>query len=138
MFRAKYAPGTLTAAAYDETGRELSRSELHSAAGAVRICAEPEETTIKAGEIVYIPISLTGENGVVESNADRKLTVWVKGGELLGFGSANPCTKERYDAGSFTTYQGRALAVVRAGQAGTLTLTVTDGKLTEKVEINVR
>ncbi|MDO5143961.1 MAG: glycoside hydrolase family 2 TIM barrel-domain containing protein [bacterium] len=138
MFKTRYAPGTLTAVAYDETGRELSRSELHSATGAVRICAEPEDKTVKTGEIVYIPISLTGENGVVESNADRKLTIQVKGGELLGFGSANPCTAERYDAGSFTTYQGRALAVVRARQTGAFTLTVTDGKLTEKVEIHVR
>lgn len=71
-------------------------------------------------------MEIAGENGVVESNADRKLTVTVEGGELLAFGSANPCTEEQYHTGSFTTYYGRALAVVRV--TGSATITVTDGK----------
>ena len=46
-------------------------------------------------------------------------------GTLAGFGSANPVTDENYTAGSFTTYQGRALAVVRAGyETGEIFLTV--------------
>lgn len=137
MFKTKYAPGTLTAVAYDISGRELSRSELRSSSGPLRINAEPEDKTVKPGEIVYIPVSLAGENGVVESNADRKLTVTVTGGELLGFGSAHPRTEERYDTGTFTTYHGRALAVVRAGKAGTLTVSVSDGKQTGTAEIVV-
>lgn len=91
-----------------------------------------------AGGIVYVPVAITGENGVVESNADRKWTVTVTGGELLGFGSANPRTEERYDAGSFTTYQGRALAVVRAGESGTVCVTVTDGSRFAAAEIAIR
>ncbi|MDE7244637.1 MAG: glycoside hydrolase family 2 protein, partial [Oscillospiraceae bacterium] len=110
---------------------------LRSADGKLHIQAEPEEKTVKPGEIVYIPVFLAGENGVVESNNDRKLTVTVEGGELLAFGSANPCTEERYDSGSFTTYYGHALAVARAGQAGTLRLTATDGTLTGQAEVAV-
>ncbi|MBD5155466.1 MAG: glycoside hydrolase family 2 protein [Oscillibacter sp.] len=124
MFKVKYAPGTLEAVAYDESGRELSRSELRSAAGKIHIQVEPEEKAVSAGEIVYVPIALAGENGIVESNNDQKLTVSVENGELLAFGSANPCTEERYDTGSFTTYYGRALAVVRAKDRGTVTVTV--------------
>ena len=138
MFKTKYAPGTLTAVAYDAAGKELSRSELSSSSGPLRINVEPEDKTVEPGEIVYIPVTLVGENGVVESNADRKLTVTVKGGELLGFGSAQPRTEERYDTGSFTTYHGRALAVVRAGKTGTLTVSVTDGKQTGTAEITGR
>ena len=138
MFKTKYAPGTLTAVAYDAAGKELSRSELRSSSGPVRINVEPEDKTVEPGEIVYIPVTLVGENGVVESNADRKLTVTVKGGELLGFGSAQPRTEERYDTGSFTTYHGRALAVARADKAGTLTVSVTDGKQTGTAEITGR
>ena len=66
---------------------------------------------------------LVGENGTVESNADRKMTVTVEGGELLGFGSANPCHKEQYHTGTFTSYYGRALAVVRK-TAESLSVTV--------------
>ena len=46
-------------------------------------------------------------------------------GSLAGFGSANPITDENYTAGAFTTYQGRALAVIRSGYAtGEAALTV--------------
>ena len=121
VFKAKYAPGTLTAVAFDASGREIARSELSSALNAV-LCVLPEKAKAKPGEIVYVPVVVADENGIVESNADRRVTVTVEGGELLAFGSANPCTTEEYHSGSFTTYYGRALAVVRAGEAGTVTV----------------
>lgn len=133
MFKAKYTPGTLTAIAYDENGREISRQELRSAAGEISITVKPEVKSARSGEIVYIPVALAGENGVVESNADRKLTVSVQGGELLAFGSANPCTREQYHTGSITTYYGRALAVIRV--RGPVTVAVTDGARTASAVI---
>ena len=59
-------------------------------------------------------------------------------GELLAFGSANPRTEECYDSGSFTTYYGQALAVVRAGKSGSTVISVTDGKQTKLIEIAVK
>lgn len=137
VFKTQYAPGKLEAVACDASGRELSRSMLQSAAGKLHISVLPEVKTAEPGEIVYIPVSLMGENGVVESNNDRRLTVTVEGGELLAFGSANPRTEERYDSGSFTTYCGKALAVVRADKAERITVSVTDGKQTGTAEITV-
>lgn len=136
IFKTKYASGKIEAVAYDAGGRELLRSELNSAAGKISICAQPEKTVAAEDEVVYIPVALKGENGVVEANADKKLTVTVEGGELLGFGSANPCTEEQYHTGSFTTYYGRALAIVRV-QSNTI-VTVTDGSETVKAEITVK
>lgn len=129
LFKTKYTEGTLTAVVCDKSGQEISRKELQSASGCLRIHVNPEESSVKAGEIVYIPVSIIGENGMVESNADCKLKISVSNGELLGFGSANPCTEERYDSGNFTSYLGRALAVVRTRQAGTLTVTVEADRL---------
>ena len=83
-------------------------------------------------------MNIEGDNGIVESNADRKLTVTVEGGELLAFGSANPCTEEQYHTGSFTTYYGSALAVVRAGEAGTISVKASDGTKTGAAEIAVK
>ena len=138
MFKTKYAAGTLTAVAYDGSGRELARSELCSAEGPLSIAVRPEKETVKPGEVVYVPVSLEGVNGVVESNADRRLTVTVEGGELLAFGSANPCTEERYHTGSFTTYYGRALAVVRAGEDGLLRISATDGTMSKYAEVKIK
>ena len=137
MFKVKYAPGTLTAVAYDASGRETGRSELKSAVGPARIAVRPEKSAVKAGEVVYVPVNMEGQDGIVESNADRKLTVTVEGGELLAFGSANPCTEEQYHTGSFTSYYGRTLAVVRAGESGIVRVTATDGSLKDTAEITV-
>lgn len=124
IFKTRYTPGTLTARALDEAGAEISRRSLVSASGTPKVAVVPEKRTAAPGEILYIPVQIVGENGMVESNADKRLTVTVKGGELLAFGSANPCTREQYHTGSFTTYYGRALAVVRAGQSGKVTVSV--------------
>ena len=116
LFKTKYVPGVLTAVAYDAAGKEFGREELHSAEGDIRLEIRPEEDAVKAGEIIYIPICLVGENGLVESNADCKVHVTVEGGTLLGFGSARPRTQESFTAGTYTSYYGRTLAVVRAGE----------------------
>ena len=124
-FSVKYIPGTLSAHITDSQGREIGRIMLQSAKTTqIRIC--PEKKEVKPGEVVYVPVLIGDENGMVESNADRKLSVRVEGGELLGFGSANPRTEERYVDGSFTSYYGRALAVIRAGESGELALHVSD------------
>ena len=125
-FKTKYQSGKIEAVAYDATGREVSRSFLESATGKTSICAVPEVEAARCGEVVYVNVAIVGENGVVESNADRKLTVTVEGGELLAFGSANPRTEERFDEGTYATYYGTALAAVRVNE--NTTVTVTDGK----------
>ena len=51
----------------------------------------------------------------MESNADERLTVTVEGGTLLGFGSANPRTEEKFDAGTYSTYYGKALVAIAMG-----------------------
>ena len=126
------------AVAYDASGRETGRSELRSADAPLKIAVRPEKAEVKPGEIVYVPVNIEGANGIVESNADRRLNVTVEGGELLAFGSANPCTEEQYHTGSFTTYYGRALAIVRAGEAGTLSIQASDRSMTGRAEIKVK
>lgn len=127
-FSVKYIPGTLSAHITDPQGREIGHTMLQSAKSTqIRICPEREE--VKPGELFYVPVLIGDENGLVESNADRKLSVQVESGELLGFGSANPRTEERFTDGSYTSYYGRALAVIRAGESGSVTVTVNDGKI---------
>ena len=134
LFKTSYTPGTLTAVSYDASGKEIARSEMRSASKA-EIAVKPEKKTAQPGEIVYIPVEIADQQGIVESNADRRLTVSVSGGELLAFGSANPCMEEQYHTGTFTTYYGRALAIVRAGNVGKISISVTDGK--EKAESTI-
>jgi hypothetical protein len=124
IFKIRYSPRILTAVAYNSKKQELSCSTLISAQGKIKIRIVPEKKTVKAGKLAYVDVLLVGENDVVESNADTKLTVTLERGELLAFGSANPRTEENYNDGTFTTYYGRSQAVLRATQPGTIIVSI--------------
>ena len=123
-YKMKYQPGELKAIAYDAAGRRQGERILVSAVGTLQIQAVADKKTVKPGEVIYLDISLTDADGIVEANADTTLTAEVKGGELLGFGSANPRTEEQFASGKYTTYYGLAQAVVRAGETGTVTISI--------------
>lgn len=138
-FSIAYAPGTLRAVAYDEAGAAIGESELRSSEGELRIGVHPEEEGIAADDICYVPINIEDAGGTVESNADAKLRVSVEGGELLACGTASPKTAERYDSGSFTSYYGRGMAIVKATGKGPLTIRVSaDGMPEATATIKVR
>lgn len=129
VFHICYEPGILTAVAYNMAGQELASHHLTSATGPISLHleAETDPSAVEPGSIVYVPITLRGENNVVESNWDCKVTVTVENGTLLGLGNANPKNPEAYDGNTCTTYYGRALAVVRAGESGTTTVRLSTG-----------
>lgn len=136
-FKTKYAPGTLIAVAYDAAGRKTGESRLESATGQPKISVVPEVETARPGQVVYLNINLTGENGVVEMNTDTQVTLAVENGQLLAFGSANPRTEETYQSGSFTTYYGRAQAVVKCTGTGTITVTAAGNGVQSQASICV-
>ena len=116
VFKLKYSPGTLAVAVYDDHDQLVGKDCLVSAGNETIPVATAEKTNISEGEVFCVDISIRDAGGIIESGADRKLTVEAEGGQLLGFGSANPRTEERFDSGEYTTYYGRAMAVIRAGQ----------------------
>ena len=61
--------------------------------------------------------------------------VSVENGKLIGLGNANPYFNGNYTSERTQTYYGEALAVVRAGSAGVLKITVSDGEHSEHIEI---
>lgn len=122
VFKVNYEPGAVKAVAYDKAGNAISENTLTSAGDAsVRVL--PEKSTVTPNEICYVNIVIADENSIVECNADEKVKVSISGGELLAFGSANPRTGEDFDSGEYKTYYGRALAAIRAGDKGKLTVT---------------
>ena len=127
-FSAVYGPGTVEAVSYQD-GREVSRAALKTTGqpAAIRLTAETEAMKADGESLCYVQAELIDEAGSVVPDAEVPLKAEATGAaELLGFGSGNPITDENYSRGSFTSYQGRALAVLRAGyQAGEARLTVT-------------
>ena len=140
-----YEPGTLKAVT---AGGEQT---LTSATGKISISieAEPRLATIngqrsavndyKAGDLVFLDINLVGENGVVESKADRELNVQVEGAELLGFGSQTLITEAAFKDGKYPTHYGQSQAVIRALKPGTVKITVSgEGVETTEKTLNIK
>ena len=127
-FDVEYQPGAIEAISYVK-GKIVSRAQLKTTGkpSAIRLTAEEKAFRADGESLCHIRAELVDEEGNVVPDADALLTAEVSGGaQLLGFGSGNPATDENYTAGRFTSYQGRALAVLRAGMApGKATLTVS-------------
>jgi beta-galactosidase len=126
-FQVPYAPGELTAVART-SGAETGRSSLRSADGPLQLAAATDRDVVRADDtdLAYVDVTLTDAAGTVALGVDRAVTVTVEGpGVLAGFGSAAPVTEESYLDDVHTTFDGRALAVVRPTGPGVITLTAT-------------
>lgn len=133
-----YEPGELKVITY-KGGAELGTYSLHSAKPELHIRAIPDRTEITASEtdLCYVDISICDEDGIVDNMADCMLSASVSGnGELIAFGSANPKTEETFHCGRYTSFDGKAMAILRPTSAGRMTLKVeADGY--EPVEITI-
>lgn len=133
IFDVTYQPGTLKAVSVNADGTEHV-AELKSAEGETRIAARAEGKTHRAGQLIFVDVALTGENGVVVGNRDALLKVKVEGGELLAFGSARPMAEECFLDGTYTTWYGLAQAIVKADKPGTIKITINGEGFDECVE----
>ena len=116
-------------------GREIGRTSLVTA-GTPSSAASVDRSTVTAdhGDLVFVELELRDEQGVLHTAADRELTVSVEGaGTLIALGSGRPATLERYDTGRHTTFDGRALAVVRPTEAGSIRVIASADGLEETV-----
>ena len=127
-----YAPGELTAVARTG-GEETGRFSLRSATGPVGLAVVADRDVDPGGRRPTWPTSTSRSRTPPARSslgADREVTVSVEGpGVLQGFGSAAPATEESYLDDVHTTFDGRALAVVRPTGAGTITVTRVGGRL---------
>ena len=134
-----YTPGELTAIAYRDDV-EVGRTTIRTGPSAsLALTATPDRATLHAGEqdLSFVALELVADGVIV--GADRAVTVEVTGaGELAGMCSANPKTTERFDASTWKTFDGRALAVVRPTGLGTITVTCTaEGLPPETIDLEV-
>lgn len=126
-FQVTYEPGELTAVAFTG-GQETGRSSLRSRTGAVVLTAVSDRDAVSGDgtDLAFVDLLLTDGAGTVAVGVDRVVTVRVEGpGVLAGFGSAAPATEESYLDDVHSTFDGRALAIIRPTGAGTITLTAT-------------
>ncbi len=136
-FSVPYEPGRLEAVSYDAQGCELGRCTLTTAGQQTQITAEPEQSSVQAGHLCYIRLRYTDDKGITKPLARGNIKVEVDGGTLVGLGNACPYHERSYLDCVADTYYGEALAIVRAGEGNSLTLTADDGMYSTAVTVPV-
>lgn len=121
LYKVDYVPGKLEAFAFNGSGTKIASGKLESATGKTKLCLRPEAANPKAGDVVFIPVTIEGENGMVVCGADAELTATVTGGELLHI---TPMTEN-----------GRGLVAVRVLENAAVK--VSGGDLSAEIQINV-
>lgn len=123
-FETAYRAGELTAVAFTG-GVEIGRSSLRTA-GEPLLSVRPESDSVSADGLGYVEITIADADGTLLCDADRLVTAVVSGGSLAGIGSARARTEESFAGPSVTTFDGRALAIVRPdASADQIRITVT-------------
>lgn len=134
-FSIPYESGTLEAVSYDAADHEMGRCKLQSAGGTTRLTLDAEEPTVKPGHLCYIRLRYTDENGITKPLVRGNIQVQVRGGTLVGLGSACPFNKHSYLDSETDTYYGEALAIVRMGDGDAMTIAASDGEYSAELTV---
>lgn len=134
-FSIPYESGTLEAVSYDAADHEMGRCKLQSAGGTTRLTLDAEEPTVKPGHLCYVRLRYTDENGITKPLARGSIQVQVRGGTLVGLGSACPFNKHSYLDSETDTYYGEALAIVRMGDGDAMTIAASDGEYSAELTV---
>ena len=137
-FSIPYESGTLEAVSYDAADYEIGRCKLQSAGGTTRLTLDAEEPTVKPGHLCYIRLRYTDENGITKPLARGSIQVQVRGGTLVGLGSACPFNKHSYLDSETDTYYGEALAIVRMGDGDAMTIAASDGEYSAELTVSAQ
>ena len=137
-FSIPYESGTLEAVSYDAADHEIGRCKLQSAGGTTRLTLDAEEPAAQMGHLCYVRLRYTDENGITKPLARGNIRVQVRGGTLVGLGSACPFNKHSYLDSETDTYYGEALAIVRMGDGDAMTIAASDGEYSAELTVSAQ
>lgn len=137
-FSILYESGTLEAVSYDAADHEIGRCKLQSAGGTTCLTLDAEEPAAQTGHLCYVRLRYTDENGITKPLARGNIQVQVRGGTLVGLGSACPFNKHSYLDSETDTYYGEALAIVRMGDGDAMTIAASDGEYSAELTVSAQ
>ncbi|MBR1440089.1 MAG: DUF4982 domain-containing protein [Lachnospiraceae bacterium] len=142
-YRIPYEEGTLTAVAYDKTGKETARCEKKSFGDSAKLVIAVEDTRPCKGvfgyleenakvpadpeEYIFAEISAVDAAGNPVENAADRVRVTVEGpAVLVGLDNGDSTDFERYPQSDKRLFSGKLLAVLRpTGEEGTIRVTAS-------------
>lgn len=140
-FETTYQPGTLVAVS-KSNGVEVSRATLETVGKPIALRVTPDKTHLCADgfDLCYVTVEVVDHQGNRVPWAEPLCFATADGaGRLAAFGSGLPNTDENYTCGRFHAFQGRLLAILRAGyDSGVCTLRVaSDGLIGAECTVEI-
>lgn len=138
-FTLSYEPGEIKAVSYI-SGQKKSDDVIKTTGEPVKIklTSDRDVVTADGQSLVFVKVEYVDSEDIVVPTVCDEITATVTGeGVMEALGSANPKAHENYTSGKFTTFEGKALAVIRSNQnKGEITLSITSEKYgKEKIAI---
>ncbi len=135
-FSVKYYDGEITAVEKDKEGNEIARNSLYTAHDETILSVVPEKESVKEGEVCFVRLRFTDNEGTVKPLVHQDIKVSVEGGELLAVGSASPYSEKGYTGDETNSYYGEAMCVVKAGSSN-VTVNAVSGDYQGSASISV-
>ncbi|MCM1193359.1 MAG: DUF4982 domain-containing protein [Butyrivibrio sp.] len=128
-----YEPGTITAVAYDGSGREVAR-DSHTSFGdskKIVLSADRQELAADCEDMCFITVSVTDEKGNPVENAADYVKAELKGpGRILGLDNGDSTDYDNYKSTVRKLFSGKLLVVVGStAEEGELELQVSGRNL---------
>lgn len=125
VFETIYERGEISASGYN--GGILSESySVKTADDKMRLDIRISKTEMKAkDEISFLEMQIIDANGITVMDADSPVKVTIsENAEIIGFGTGNPNSCGNFFDDTHTTFNGRALAIVRGIKSGIATVKI--------------
>jgi len=137
----EFEPGEIKAVAYNK-GQQVAVDEMKTAGDPVKVVLAAERSSVQNTweDVVYVTATIVDKDGVLQPNADRKLTFKVSGpGTLLAVDNGSTTSHESYKSNERTTSKGHAVALIQASaNSGKITVSVSaDGLEGSQVTLDV-
>lgn len=116
VFTVDYAPGQLTAVAYDADGNKAAEQTLATPGKpyALRLSADKERLGRASQSMAYVTVEVVDKQGNIVPNAVVPVTFQAEGADIIATGSGNPKDPDGYSRTTRLTDGGRALAIVKS------------------------
>lgn len=115
IFTIDYAPGQLTAVAYDANGNKAAEHTLTTSGRpyAIRLIPDKDRLGNSSQNLVYVRAEIVDKQGHLVPNAAVPVTFQADGAEIIATGSGNPKDPAGYFRATRITDGGLALAIVK-------------------------
>lgn len=128
-WKVPYAPGEITAVAYDEDGNEAARETRHSfgESAKIKLSVDKRELAADGEDLCFVTVETLDANGYPVENAADYVTAKISGpGRILGMDNGDSTDYDAYKTNVRKLFSGKLLIVIGSiEEAGEIELTVS-------------